>query len=180
VSHYDLYKRVLTPAGLPVTWKGCVEARLSKSEQQWVNSNWGWGLSANKDFDISEDEPTQSDKASLYVPYFAPDEPDYSPWTWNAVSPGAYSTTTKGFHNNYLADGSLDSSWGWHALDSNLWWGAGTFLLKYNSSTKAAIIQETPDGNGYTYGPNMGCPDPILRLTNDKAAVTSKIDGLKY
>ena len=180
VSHYDLYKRVLTPAGLPVTWKGCVEARLSKSEQQWVNSNWGWGLSANKDFDISEDEPTQSDKASLYVPYFAPDEPDYSPWTWNAVSPGAYSTTTKGFHNNYLADGSLDSSWGWHALDSNLWWGAGSFLLKYNSSTKAAIIQETPDGNGYTYGPNMGCPDPILRLTNVKSDVISKIDGLKY
>ncbi len=180
VSNYDLFGRVLTPAGATVAWKGCVEARLSKSEQSWLNSNWGYAYAAAKDYDIGEDAPTTGDAASLYVPYFAPDEPDYSPYTWNAVAAGAYSASTQGFHNNYISDGSINSSWGWRALDSNLWWGAGQFILKYDGATKAAIIQETPDSNGYTYGPNMGCPDPVLRLTNDKAAVTAKINGLKY
>ena len=188
VSHIDLFERVLTPTGLPVSWKGCVEARLSKAEQQWANSNWGWGLSANKDYDIGEDEPTPSDKASLYVPYFAPDEPDYSPYTWSYVAPGAYSSTKKGFHNNYLKDGgylsatdqgSIPSDWNWKQL-GQFDWSGGQYLLKYDGATKAAIIQETPDANGYTYGPNMGCPDPILRLTNVKSDVTAKIDGLKY
>ena len=180
ISNYDLFARVRDPSNNAVAWKGCVEARLSKTEQTWLNTNWGASLAASKDYDISEDAPTSSDAASLYVPYFAPDEPDYSPFTWKAVSAGAYSSTSQGFHNNYMSDGSINNGWGWHALDSNLWWGAGQFILKYDSSTKAAIIQETPDSNGYTYGPNMGCPDPILRLTNVKADVTAKINGLKY
>lgn len=180
VSNYELFNRLRTPAGASVSWKGCVEARLSKDEQTWLNSNWGYSYDANKDYDISEDAPSTSKPESLFVPYFAPDEPDYSPYTWNSVSAGAYSASTQGFHNNYMADGSITNGWGWHALDSNLWWGAGQFILKYNSTTNAAIIQETPDSNGYTYGPNMGCPDPVLRLTNVKADVTAKINGLKY
>ncbi len=187
VSQYELFKRMKTPTGGAVAWKGCVEARLSKSEQSWLNSNWGAGLAATKDYDISEDAPSTSDSASLYVPYFAPDEPDYSPFTWNYVAPGAYSASTKGFHNNYMKDGgylsttdqgSIPSNWGWTQLGQYDWNGA-RWLLKYNGSN-AAIIQETPDSNGYTYGPNMGCPDPILRLTNVKADVTAKINGLKY
>lgn len=180
ISNYDLFARVKNPSNVAVAWKGCVEARLSTTEQTWLNSNWGASLAASKNYDISEDAPTSSDAASLFVPYFAPDEPDYSPFTWNSVSPGAYSASNQGFHNNYLSDGSINNTWGWHALDSNLWWGAGQFILKYDGSTKAAIIQETPDSNGYTYGPNMGCPDPVLRLTNVKADVTTKINGLKY
>lgn len=180
VSQYELFNRVVDQNGQKVAWKGCVEARLSRSEQGWLNSNWGAGLAAANDYDISEDAPTTSDPASLYVPYFAPDEPDYSPFTWGAVAPGAYSASTQGFHNNYLSDGVIPPTWGWKALDSNTWWSAGKFILKYDGTTRAAIIQETPDSSGYTYGPNMGCPDPILRLTNSKAAVTAKIAGLKY
>ena len=188
VSHYELFKRVKNPAGGTVSWKGCVEARLSKKEQQWVNSHWGWGLSASKDYDISEDAPVAGDTASLYVPYFAPDEPDYSPYTWAYVAPGAYSAANKGFHNNYLKDGgklsssdqgSIPNSWNWKQL-GQFDWSGGQYLLKYDGTTNAAVIQETPDANGYTYGPNMGCPDPILRLTNVKADVTAKINNLKY
>ena len=188
VSHYELFKRVKNPAGGTVSWKGCVEARLSKKEQQWVNSHWGWGLSASKDYDISEDAPVAGDTASLYVPYFAPDEPDYSPYTWAYVAPGAYSAANKGFHNNYLKDGgklsstdqgSIPNSWNWKQL-GQFDWSGGQYLLKYDGTTNADIIQETPDANGYTYGPNMGCPDPILRLTNVKADVTAKINNLKY
>jgi len=187
VVPYELFGRLKTQSGGAVTWKGCVEARLSKSEQQWLNSNWGSGLTATKEYDISEDAPTTSDKASLFTPYFAPDEPDYSPFTWAYVAPGAYSATTQGFHNNYMKDGgylsasdqgSIPSTWNWKQLGQYDWNG-GRWILKYNGSN-AAIIQETPDSNGYTYGPNMGCPDPILRLTNVKADVTAKINGLKY
>ncbi len=187
VSQYDLFKRIKTPTGTAVSWKGCVEARLSKAEQQWLNSNWGSGLTATKEYDISEDAPTTSDAASLFVPYFAPDEPDYSPFTWNYVAPGAYSASTQGFHNNYMKDGgylsstdqgSIPSTWNWTQLGQYDWNGS-RYILKYNGSN-ATIIQETPDSNGYTYGPNMGCPDPILRLTNVKADVTAKINGLKY
>lgn len=187
VSQYELFKRMKTPTGGAVAWKGCVEARPSKSEQSWLNSNWGSGLAASKDYDISEDPPTASDKASLFVPYFAPDEPDYSPFTWSYVAPGAYSASAKGFHNNYMKDGgylsstdqgSIPSTWNWTQL-SQYDWDGSRWLLKYNGSN-AAIIQETPDANGYTYGPNMGCPDPVLRLTNVKSDVTAKINGLKY
>ena len=188
VSQYELFSRIKNPAGGTTTWKGCVEARLSKKEQQWVNSHWGWGLSASKDYDISEDAPVAGDTASLYVPYFAPDEPDYSPYTWAYVAPGAYSAANKGFHNNYLKDGgklsssdqgSIPNSWNWKQL-GQFDWSGGQYLLKYDGTTNAAVIQETPDANGYTYGPNMGCPDPILRLTNVKADVTAKINNLKY
>ena len=188
VSQYELFSRIKNPAGGTTTWKGCVEARLSKKEQQWVNSHWGWGLSASKDYDISEDAPVAGDTASLYVPYFAPDEPDYSPYTWAYVAPGAYSAANKGFHNNYLKDGgklsssdqgSIPNSWNWKQL-GQFDWSGGQYLLKYDGTTNADIIQETPDANGYTYGPNMGCPDPILRLTNVKADVTAKINNLKY
>ncbi|MFV0279253.1 MAG: pilus assembly protein TadG-related protein [Rhodoblastus sp.] len=181
VSQYELFNRVLTPDGNPVAWKGCVETRLSRNEQTWLNSNWSYSYAASKDYDINDDAPTASDPASLYVPYFAPDEPDYSPYTWDAAAPGAYSSTSQGFHNNYLSDGSIPPNWRWRKLDdSDLWWNAGQFILKYDKTTRSAIIKETPDAQGYTYGPNMGCPDPILRLTSDKARVKAKIDGLNF
>ncbi|MCB0251817.1 MAG: hypothetical protein KDI07_24830, partial [Anaerolineae bacterium] len=140
VSQYELFSRIKNPAGGTTTWKGCVEARLSKKEQQWVNSHWGWGLSASKDYDISEDAPVAGDTASLYVPYFAPDEPDYSPYTWAYVAPGAYSAANKGFHNNYLKDGgklsssdqgSIPNSWNWKQL-GQFDWSGGQYLLKYD------------------------------------------------
>ncbi len=97
------------------------------------------------------------------------------------MNPGAYSASTQGFHNNYLPDGvnDLPASWGWTPLQS-VGWGNGQFLLKYDGATKAAIIRETPDSSGVTYGPNAGCPDPVMRLTNNQGNVLSKINNLNY
>ena len=179
VSQYDLFNRVLDQNGNKVAWKGCVEARMGKSEQKWLNNNWGANYAASTDYDLTDAAPTKSDSASLFVPYFWPDEPDYSPYTWQSVAPGRYSSTARGFHNNYMADGVLPTNWGWQPMDP-IDWSAGRRILKYDGSTKATIIQESPDSSGFTYGPNAGCPDPVLRLTNNQGAVISKINNLNF
>ena len=81
VSQYELFRRTLDPNGNPVAWKGCVETRMSAQEQTWLNNNWGASYAAATDYDASDTPPTTSDPASLFVPYFWPDEPDYSPYT---------------------------------------------------------------------------------------------------
>jgi Flp pilus assembly protein TadG len=178
ISQYELFKRIKDQNGQTVQWKGCVEARIGKTEQQWLNGNWGYSYAASRDYDLTDTAPTTGDPASLFTPYFWPDEPDYSPWTWNYVAPGAYSSSTKGFHNNYLPDGALPTAWGWRQLEQ-IDWSAGRRILKYDGTTRANI-QETPDAQGFTYGPNAGCPDPVQRLTNNQGQVISKIEGLKY
>ncbi len=179
VSPYELFKRIKTPSGGSVAWKGCVEARMTKEEQQWLNSNWGYSYTA-KDLDVSEDAPTTADARTLFVPYFWPDEPDYSPYTWGYKAPGAYQPTAadRGFHNNYMADGTIPTTWGWRQFDS-VDWDGGRRILKY-SGANATIIQETPDSAGYTYGPNAGCPDEVLRLTNNQGSAINKINGLNF
>jgi Flp pilus assembly protein TadG len=57
VSHFDLFRRVIGPNGLPVRWKGCVIART-------------------KPFDTNDVEPTQNDPETLFVPYFWDTEHD--------------------------------------------------------------------------------------------------------
>ncbi|MCB1542756.1 MAG: VWA domain-containing protein [Methylobacteriaceae bacterium] len=182
VSQYELFKRTRDQNNNPTRWKGCVEVRVSKTEQTWLNANRGWSYPASTDYDVTDTPPSTADSLSLFVPYFWPDEPDFSPFnTTIAVPPGPYSSATQGFHNNYLMDtnGQIQASWGWTPVAA-IDYGAGSWLMKYDGATKAAIIQETPDAAGYTYGPNAGCPDPVLRLTNNTSTVKSKIDGLSY
>jgi hypothetical protein len=179
ISHYDLFSRVLNTSGSAVAWKGCVEARPTATDVTWYNNNRGTSLVASQDYDVTDAPPTAGDNLSKFVPYFWPDEPDYSPFNWNTVAAGAYSTSSKGFHNNYLYDGTITGNWGWAALAYPNW-SAGQYLLKYDGTTKSAIIRETPDSAGYTYGPNAGCPDPVVRLTNNQSRVTSAIDNLSY
>ncbi|MCB1539586.1 MAG: VWA domain-containing protein [Rhodoblastus sp.] len=178
VSDYDLFHRILNPnTGLPVQWKGCVIAREGKEEQAWRNANWGTSEPAKTDYDVTDTPPSTSDDLSLFVPYFWPNELSISPFTWNPVAPGPYSPATQGFHNNYMVGKQIPSTWGWAMPPDD--WEIGESLFTYDGS-KAAIIQETPDASGYTYGPNAGCPDAVLRLTNDQTAALNKINGLTY
>jgi hypothetical protein len=179
VSHYDLFSRIITPNGTPAVWKGCVEARPSSEELAAM------GSSDKTDYDVTDTPPSTTNGNSLFVPYFWPDEPDWSYTTWNSstnfwnyVAPGAWSSTNGGYHNNYLADGTSASYWsGWNWAPAT-GWGEGQYILKYNSSTKAAIINE--QGPSQTYGPNASCPDAVLRLTASGPAVLSKISNLTY
>lgn len=177
VSHYDLFHRIPKPNGDPAQWKGCVEARTSLAEQTWINANWGATAPGTTDYGASDAPPVAGDPLSTFTPYFWPDEPDYSPFTLGSVAAGPYSATSQGFHNNYLREVNLPPGWGWTI---NTGWAASQWIHGYDGVTRAAIIQETPDGEGRTYGPNAGCPDAVLRLTNDKSTVKNKINNLKY
>jgi len=183
VSQYDLFPRVLNTSGQSVAWKGCVEARPTKVEQTWMNNNWGAGLAATTDYDVTDTAPSASDPLSLFVPYFWPDEPDYNMTSWAYQAPGAYVDGSGGFHNNYLADATyatgsttatLPTSWGW-TLNSA--WSAGQYILKYDGTTHAAAISES---GATTAGPNASCPDPVLPLTSVQSTVDTKIQDLTY
>jgi len=63
-----------------VSWAGCLETR------EWP-------------FDVTEAGPSTADPRTLFVPYFAPDEPDR---TWNSVHR---------FRNDYLPDGTTADNW---------------------------------------------------------------------
>ncbi len=164
VSHYDLFPRILNPNGQSVAWKGCVEARPTKAEQAWLNSNWGGSYAATTDYDVTDTAPSSSDHLSLFVPYFWPDEPDYNMVSWAFQAPGLYSNGSGGFHNNFINDATyatggttatLPASWGWTL---NGTWGAGQYILKYDATTKAAAISELGQT---TAGPNAGCPEAL-------------------
>ena len=114
-----------------VAWAGCLESREAP-------------------YDISETGPSTSDPRTLYVPYFAPDEPDLS---WNS---------SYAYRNDYLPD---DNTGTWFPRQQN--------ITKYNQAptNTSAVV------SGYVRGPNFGCSlQPMVRLTTNTSAV---IDGIK-
>ena len=114
------------------TWGGCVESRPYP-------------------YDVQDTAPLSGTPGSMFVPYFAPDEPD-TPTTGNAV-----------FANNYLADG-LSGSPTWQQRQGN--------VAKYHGAVKSGSNSST----GYAYGPNGGCAlQPVVRLTKDPATLSNEL-----
>lgn len=118
-----------------------------------INENWG-GCVENRfpPYDVQDTAPSSATPASLFVPFFAPDEPDDT-------------TTKKGkkskfvsydFDNNYLDDETNSAEWKIRQGNRN----------KYD---------ENPDDGG----PNDGCTmSPILRLTTNVNTVKSTISSM--
>ncbi|QGM98871.1 pilus assembly protein [Methylocystis parvus] len=172
VSPYELFKRLKDDKGTPVAWKGCVEARANAAEIAAVNSSWSASY-ASADYDVTDAPPASGNAASLFTPYFWPDEPDYDFNTWVSAAPGKWISGSTTFHNNFKADYPVPSSWNWVANN----WNAGQDILKYDGATNSAIVKETaPD----TYGPNAACPQPITRLTNNQGTVISAIEAMNF
>lgn len=114
------------------SWGGCVEMRAAPH-------------------DVTESPPTITNSSTLYVPYFAPDEPD------SGVSGGPYV-------NNYKSDGTTSSSWLTRLKNQN----------KYSGSFSSGTLSI-----GYQKGPNAGCEiQPLMRLTNDFDALRARIDDM--
>jgi Flp pilus assembly protein TadG len=117
------------------TWGGCVESRLSP-------------------YDVSDIAPNAGTPGTLFVPYFAPDEPD-TPTSGGGV-----------FYNNYLADG-LSGTPTWQQRQGN--------VAKYHGTVKSGSNGST----GYAYGPNSGCAlAPIVRLTNNASTLNSELNQM--
>ena len=117
-------------ANMGVAWGGCVEARPSP-------------------YDVTEAPPTTATPATLYVPYFAPDEPDWS---------------GEGFVNNYVPDESTSSNWKTRQ----------GYLSKYDQRPKTGTTSL-----GYQFGPNSGCEiKPLTRLTANFTSFKAAIDAM--
>ena len=121
------------------TWGGCVESRQSP-------------------YDVQESAPSTSTPATLFTPYFAPDEPgsSSSSTTWNNMT----------WYNSYLNDVTTNSSWSVRE----------GYVPKYNTHT---FIHTGTSPVGYQYGPNAGCAlAPIARLTTNWTALKTAINSM--
>lgn len=139
VSNMDLFNRM--PG---VRWKGCVEARKDP-------------------YDVTDAPPNPAVIDSMFVPYFAPDEPD------TGASGQPYS-------NNYLND--YHASWVSNNGSPRGWSTMNRFanIFKYDMVNVPRIVETSPT----TTGPNAFCPDELLRLTSDKNAILAKINSLNF
>jgi Flp pilus assembly protein TadG len=116
-------------------WGGCVESRPAP-------------------YDVQDTAPASGTPGTMFVPFFAPDEPD-TPTSGGSV-----------FYNNYLSD-ALSGTPTWQQRQGN--------VAKYHGTVKSG----TNGSTGYVYGPNAGCAlAPLQRLTNSQTALNSELNGL--
>ena len=125
VNRFTLFNQLNKP------WAGCVEARPYP-------------------YDTQDTAPNTGTPASMFVPFFAPDEPDTP------------STGSGKFGNNYMSDGTLPKNPTWKQRQGN--------ALKYTGSVKS----------GSTLGPNSGCSlQPLVRLTNNASTLNSTLGQMQ-
>ena len=144
-------------SNLGLTWAGCVESRPAP-------------------YDINDDAPSTTIPASMFVPYFAPDEPDDNTVGVNQSSSTRYrddrtQNTSYPIMNNWLPDGVSPSG-----TSSTAWSTRSTPIAKYAASNKSNVLSQAKTGT--TYGPNAGCGlTSLMRLTNIRT--TTQRDAVK-
>jgi Mg-chelatase subunit ChlD len=128
VKVLDLY----SPGGLSNrSWAGCVRERGGS-------------------YELTDDAPSSGTPATLWAPYFAPDEPSSSSYANNYLSDGSYSGAT-------CYNGSTDN-------DKRQCY-TGKYTAKSVSSTSV--------------GPDFSCPPAkVTALTNFKSTVVAAINAL--
>jgi Flp pilus assembly protein TadG len=87
VNHWDLFDQVRNAA-----WQGCVEARLPP-------------------YDIDDTPPSVGNPATLFVPYFSPDEPDIGRYSNDYLSDGIGGGVTERLLNLLKYDGAWTSEY---------------------------------------------------------------------
>jgi Flp pilus assembly protein TadG len=141
VGHKFLFNK-LTADTASVLWAGCVEMRAGS-------------------YELSDAAPSTSTPDSLYVPYFAPDEPDDA------------NDSNYIYVNNYLEDRTTGTP---ATVQKH--------MTKYSNNSNIRWQPGAPDTDAstspYENGPNRGCPKPIVPLTNanGKATIKTAIDGM--
>ena len=133
------------------TWGGCVEARLAP-------------------YDIRDDGPSGSNQARLFVPYFAPDQPDDDDYpndsTWKNYTDedNDYLDDNRGGSNNAFANTSA----------RELEWG-----MRLRNRTKYATTYKRSGSFSTNWGPNRGCDlQPLIRLTDDYDKLRDAVDDM--
>lgn len=118
-----------------VSWAGCVEARPAP-------------------YDVTDAPPSSGNPATLFVPSFAPDEPDEGVWS--------------GFYNSYISDGTCGSGLGTSALSRQ------RRVCKYNGATPDQSL-----ANGTRRGPNQLCDsNPIIPLGHNQSTLSAALAAM--
>ena len=141
-SRFTLFKQLKH-----TQWLGCVEARPIP-------------------YDVTDDAPDKRVPETLYVPEFAPDEPDYK-----------YTRRGDRHSNDYIRDdsgGCRDkASKKARKLGKPEYLYAQERMCKYRDQNQSF-------GNTYTKGPNFTCrTQPLTDLTTDKATILRDLKDMK-
>jgi Flp pilus assembly protein TadG len=171
----------LTQANSSVKWAGCVEMR-------------------REPHDILDTAPNTAQPDTLFVPFLWPDEPDRytsssssAPYQYTSSPDTRYNSNHSSSSNNST---STSSSYNYTSLNNYL---ADKTAVSYGSS-RPATAQKYPEKYKYTNssnkavwhsghitaatsfpystGPNRGCPQAIVPLTNTKSTVTTLLSNL--
>ena len=137
-------------------------------------SSWGWaGCFESLPYpqNVSDVATSASDANTLYVPYFAPDEP--GPGTAGSV----VSNSSKSY-NSYIDDSTNQSNC---SQDTN-----GTSMSAFRAAESRACKYKSPQSPRSTIigdlgpnGPNFGCTSqPLQRLTGNTSVLNAVIDGM--
>jgi Flp pilus assembly protein TadG len=183
-GHRWLFEQ-LAQAEPSIAWAGCVEMRAAP-------------------YDILDTTPNTGSPDTLFVPFFWPDEPDrYS--TSSTAAPYQYTTSPIStrynsnhsssnptstsssynypYHNNYLADRTSPSAGSSRPATAQSY----ADKYRYVSASDHARWHTSPSSSNqftaatsfpYSAGPNRGCPQAMLALTNDKTAITGLLGNL--
>ena len=120
------------------TWSGCVRERSGSST-----------------YELTDAPPSSGTPASLWVPYFAPDEPD--------------SASRNNYSNTYLSDGTY----------TNATCASGSSPSSPSDYKRQCYTGKYKSFSGTSTGPDWGCPPaPILAMTSTKSTVESAINAL--
>ncbi len=132
---------MLSQMGL--TWGGCVESRPYP-------------------YDVQDTAPAPGTPDTMFVPYFAPDEPDANVVTYN----GSKIT----YQNNYITQDKPTPS------TSTSWSVRQGAVAKYASGNKSNI---TSAGKTAGHGPNEGCATaPLQRLTTSASTAKTTLNSM--
>jgi hypothetical protein len=147
---------------IDVAWAGCVEMR------PWP-------------YNTTDDEPDSMDADTLYVPMFAPDEPNEKG-----------SNEDDDYSNNYLDDYDRNSSSGTYSFGtyvSGVGYNYGTYTrqhnrqwwsMKYNSESAYSRLGTKKSRDYGYYGPNLMCTTTaITPLTTNLTTVNDAIDAME-
>lgn len=133
------------------TWGGCVEARLAP-------------------YDIRDTAPLSSTQGRMFVPYFAPDQPDEGDYpndsTWRNYADEAndyLNDYQAGNNSTFASTTARETEWGTRLRDRR----------KYATSYKRSGTYNTG------WGPNRGCDlQPLIRLTDNYNALRTAVNNM--
>lgn len=149
----------------------------------WLGEEWGGCVETRPgEFAVNDEPPTSALANSLFVPYFAPDEPGIK----GSSAPGNnlyrnWLGTNSGYraYNSYLDDhdqadascGSMPTS-----ASSGNWTAVQQRWCKYKIDGDANKKYFYTNGWGLQTGPNFMCnPTKLLRLSTNQEAIKNKI-----